>query len=63
MSDDLLFKIMDRYGFLGAITVGLSVVSLWLIWIAVCVQYPVAILTPVLVMFWMVWKVTGGKDE
>ena len=63
MSDDLIDKILDRYGTFGAFAVVLSSVILLLIWIAVCVQYPVAILIPVLITGWMVWKVTGGKDE
>ena len=63
MSDFITDKILDRYGILGAFAVVLSSVVLLILWIVVCVQYPVAILTPVLIAGWMAWRVTGGKDE
>ena len=63
MITNLIEKILNRYGFLGALAVVLSSVILFLIWAAVCVQYPIAIIIPFLITSWMVWKVTGGKDE
>jgi cobalamin biosynthesis protein CobD/CbiB len=63
MIGDTTEKILDRYGFLGALTLMLALVVLILVWIAASVIYPVAFLTPVLIAIWMVLRVKGQDNE
>ena len=61
MSDGIIGKILDRYGFLGALALALASVVLVNVCIVASVIYPVAFLTPVLIAIWMVWRVRGEK--
>ena len=61
MGDGIIGKILDRYGFLGALALALASVVLVNVWIVASVIYPVAFLTPVLIAIWMVWRVRGEK--
>ena len=63
MFGDTIEKILDCYWFLGALALFLALVVLLMVWIAASVIYPVAFLTPVLVVIWMVWMVKGQDDE
>jgi len=63
MDYDIIEKILNRYGILGAFAVALSVMVFLLAWVFAFMHYPVAILTPCVIAGWMAWKVKGETDE
>jgi len=63
MTEEIIDKILDRYGVLGGLTLVLALMVLILVWIYLCIVYPIFIFVPVLLAAWMVGKVMGEKDE
>ena len=63
MSDDILDKVMNRYGVIGGFVFAISVGVLFAAWLFVSFFYPPAFFAPILAAGWMMWRVTGGKDE
>lgn len=63
MNNDILDKVMDRYGVIALLVFTISVVVLLIVWLFVSSLYPPAFFAPILAAGWMMWRVTGGKDE
>lgn len=63
MSEDILDKVMKRYGLIGVLAVAISVCVLFVSWLFASYHYPPAFFAPILAAGWMLWRVTGGKDE
>ena len=63
MSEDILDKVMNRYGVIGFIVFATSVGVLFAAWLLVSLFYPPVFLAPILVSGWMIWTFKGGKDE
>lgn len=63
MNDDIMDKILDRYGPIGLIIVIFSGLAVLFAWIIVSLMYPILFTLPVLIAIWMIWSVTKDNKK
>lgn len=63
MDDDILDKVMDRYGVVGLTIVIISGLGILFAWIILSLIYPIFFAFPILLAIWMVWSVTKDNKK